>query len=195
YLNDMIGSKPASVSGQFDTTTTFSGNYEMSVMGAASSMGNENKSTLFIGNNFFTKQDYSDFGKIEFQDVIIKADRNAQRYFSGYEGIDSKVLAEKINSKEVSPQTVYTVGELDAHLYCLRQSPISGSLPVKLRNYHERQAALNLAQIAVRYSSASSFEKHFIDVFLRSQGINVIFDNINSNGQKDRSLRNKGVAF
>jgi hypothetical protein len=150
-----------------------SGNYEMATMNALNLIGTGTKSPIFFGSTMFDDPRYKDFGPIEFKDAILQGNRIAQRYHSGFENIDSRLLAEKIESNAIPPVTVMALAEVDAHMYCLRHSPLSEQLPESVRRYHANNVALQLPILKKEYfkPGVSPFEQHFIRTVLKNNGI------------------------
>lgn len=149
------------------------GNYEVAVANTLSSLGKGRKSPVFVGRKLFESKVYGSFGNEEWKRVIVKLNRHAQIYHSGFEGVDKDLLVKKIESNEVSPQIIYSLGEIDAGVYTLRYGNGENGLSEKCRKDLRDGVSNNLVKVAMIYDSSSPFAKYLIDKVLKNNGIEM----------------------
>lgn len=148
-----------------------SGNYEVAILNAIPDIGKGYKSPIFFGTALFDNSQYKSYGALEFKDILLKLNKHAQIYHSGFPNIDSNLLGEKVKSGELNPMIVYALSEIDADLYCLHKSPLSAQLPESIRRVHATNTAVQLETLKREYFKASPFGQHLIRTALANNGI------------------------
>lgn len=137
-------------------------------------MGNYELSPVFIGNRFFEDQSFLTYTKNDWKAILAKANLNAEVFYFGFSNVDSKVLKEQINSKDIPPQAVVVLSEIVALHRCLRSSYVTSLSPTCKKDM-EKMFGESVANLGINYINPKSTPatKKLITDVLQKNGINL----------------------